>query len=89
MDSNGSILVVESNRIQKFTADGQFLTAIGTKGDGPLQFGSPHGITFNAANNKVYVVEYLNYRVQILNFDLTFSGMFGRSGSGKGQFEYP
>ena len=26
--------------------------------------------------------------IQVLNFDLTFSSIFGNCGSGKGQFEY-
>ena len=40
MDGEGNIFVADSgnNRIQKFTANGQFLSAVGTKGEGPLQF---------------------------------------------------
>ena len=43
VDSEENILVVDSrnHRIQKFTANGQFLTAVGTKGNGPLQFDNP------------------------------------------------
>ena len=91
VDGDGNILVADSdnNRIQKFTADGQFLTAVGIRGDEPLKFSGPHGITFNAANNKVYVLDSYNNRVQVLNSDLTFSSTFGREGSGKGQFKYP
>ena len=42
----------ESHHIHKFKADGQFLTAIGSK---PLQLSSPSNIAFNANNGKVYV----------------------------------
>ena len=41
VDGEGCILVVDSDnhRIQKFTAEGKFLTAVGTKGSlWPLQF---------------------------------------------------
>ena len=34
----------ENHRIQKFTAEGQFLTAVGTKGSGSLQFNEVQGI---------------------------------------------
>ena len=86
-----SILVADTgnNRLQKFTATGEFLTAVSTKGSGPLQFNFPLDVTFNATNNKVYMVDRWNHRVQILNSDLTFSSTFGKKGSGKGQFEYP
>ena len=33
-----SWLIVGNHRIQKFTAQGEFLTAVGTEGSGPLQF---------------------------------------------------
>ena len=70
----------------KFTAEGQFLTAVGTRGSGPLQFSCPSDI---AISEKVYVVDSGNHRVQVLNPDLTFSHTFGKIGSGKGQFQWP
>ena len=48
LDNEGSILV---------TADGHFLTAVGTLGSGALQFSCPYGIAWNASNNKVYVAD--------------------------------
>ena len=90
VDSVGNILVADTlnHRIQKFTITGEFLTAVGTEGGRPLQFKRPSDITVNVTNNKVYVVDYLNDRVQVLNPDLTFSSTFGKKGSGKGQFKY-
>ena len=35
------------------------------------------------------MVDDYNYRVQVLNSDLTFSSSFGVPGSGKGQFDHP
>ena len=88
VDGEGNILVADSgnHRIQKFTAEGQSLTAVGTEGSGPLQFTDPCDI---AVSDKVYVVDYDNYCVQVLNPDLTFSHTFGKKGSGKGQFQNP
>ena len=91
MDGEGNILVADSfnNRIQKFTEEGQFLTAVGEADSGPLQFICPTDIAFNTINNKVYVVDNLNNRIQVLNSDLTFSSTFGKEGNGKGEFIHP
>ena len=39
-DGKGNILVADigNHHIQKFTAEGQFITAVGTKASRPLQF---------------------------------------------------
>ena len=91
VDSVGNILVADTgnHHIQKFTTTGEFFTVVGTKGSGPLQFNLPSDVTFNATNNKFYVVEYGNHRVQVLNCDFTFSSTFGKKGSGERQFDYP
>ena len=91
IDSKGNILVADTgnHHIQKFTTTGKFLTAVGTKDRGPLQFNLPSDVTFNATNNKFYVVECGNHRVQVLNSDFTFSSTFGKKGSGERQFDYP
>ena len=76
VDEDDNILVADykNNRIQKFTSDGEFLAAMGTKGNKPLQFKGPKAIAFNTFNNKIYVGD--NNRVQILNSDLTYCGLF-------------
>ena len=92
LDGEGNILVVDFHihRIHKFTAQGQFLVAVGTEGSGPLQFSYPTGIGFNTSNKRFYVVENGNHRIQILNSDLSTSVFsFGRSGNSKGCFNFP
>ena len=92
LDGEGNILVADflNDRIQKFTAQGQFLAAVGFKGIRPLQFYYPSDIAFNTSNKSFYVVEYGNHRIQILNFDLSTSVLsFGKKGSGKGCFNSP
>ena len=91
VDGDENILVADTleNHIQKFTPEGQFLTTVGTKGSGPLQFSGPTDIAFNTTNNKVYVVDNVNHRVQVLNPNLSFSSTFGKQGNGKGQFVSP
>ena len=75
VDSDGNILVadVSNNRIQKFTSNGTFIKKVGEKGKDPLEFYNPVGIAIHPLNNKVYVADNGNCRVQILNPDLTFS----------------
>ena len=91
LDSVGSLLVADTSnhRIQKFASKGQFMTEVGTKGCGRLQFLYPTSIAFNASNRRLYVVDSGNHRVQILNFNLTFYESFGSSGNSKGQFSEP
>ena len=74
IDGDGNIFVADNDNhcIQKFTASGQFLSAVGGKGDRHLQFNKPRGMTYNASNNKLYVADSFNDRVQVLNSDLTF-----------------
>ncbi len=68
VDGDKNILVTDNCNccIQQFTAEGQFITSVGTNGNGPLLFGNYLGITFNPTNNKVYVGDG-NHHVQILN----------------------
>ena len=90
IDSEGNILVADYNnhRIQKFTPQGQFLQAVGSKGKRRLDFKFPKAIAVNPITKKVYVVD-ANHRVQVLNSDLSYYVKFGRYGSGLGQFDDP
>ena len=82
---NSNILVADEvrNSIQKFTLDGKFMGETSN-----LKFSQPRGIAVNQ-QNKIYVVDNNNHRIQILNSDLTFSSSFGSHGSDNGQFYYP
>ena len=62
---------------------------MGTEGTGSLQFSAPDGIAINTKNNKVYVADCFNHRIQVLNSDLTFLTTFGKQGESKGQFNFP
>ena len=91
VDGECNILVADqdNHRIQKFTLKGQFVTAVGKVGKQVLQFLCPRGITFNASNGKVYVMDSGNNRCQVLNSDLTFFSTFGKTGTVKEQFTNP
>ena len=77
-----------NNSIRKYSSEGQLLASVGT-GTGRLQFGEPRDIAINTRNNKVYVADCNNNRIQVLNSDLNFSTTFGKKGQDKGQLYYP
>ena len=71
-DDNIYISDRDNNKIRKFTANGDFLKEVGTKGDQRLQFNKPSGIGYDKTNDKIYVGDQYNNRIQVLNPDLTF-----------------
>ena len=92
LDSEGDILVVEydNDRVQKFTPTGEFVKAVGSKGDKePLQFNQPVGIAVHPHTHKVYVADNRNNRIQVLNEDLSYCRSFGGYGSENGLFHLP
>ena len=91
VDHDDNILVADSynNRIQKFTVDGKFVTAMGSLGTKLLQFNLPTGVAVHPENKLIYVTESVNDRVQILKPTLESHKIFGSRGSNKGQFDEP
>ena len=83
------ILVSDRHRIQKISMDGYLIASVGEKGSGPLQFSTPDGIAISPITGQVYIADWGNDRIQVLNPDLTFSHSFGSRGSANGQFQYP
>ena len=80
---------IKDNSLMEFSMTGQCISRVGSRGKGPLQFYYPTGIAINKTTGQVYVADCGNYRVQVLNADLTFSHMFGSGGSGQRKFRYP
>ena len=80
---------INDNHLMEFSMTGQCISRVGSRGKGPLQFYAPTGIAINKTTGQVYVAEWGNERVQVLNADLTFSHMFGSCGYGQGLFHGP
>ena len=90
VDSNGKVYVVDSlnNRIQKFDANGNFITKWGSgQGSGDGQFSSPFGIAIDSSNN-VYVDDQTG-RVQKFTSNGNFITKWGSQGFGDGRFRNP
>ena len=65
LDPPGNVFTADfyNNRVQKFTADGTFLTAFGEAGAGPGQFDRAIAVAV-AQDGSVFVVDFGNNRVQ-------------------------
>ena len=91
IDGGGNILVadLDNHRIQKLSPAGKHLQTVGTRGIKTLQFLQPLGLAVHPHTHKVYVTEYSNHRVQVLNSDLTYCSRFGSKGSNNGELSHP
>ena len=90
-DGSGNVYVADSypnNRIQKFDANGTFLTTWGSSGSGNGQFSDPEGVATDGSGH-VYVTDLGNSRVQIFDASGSFLTMWGSAGSANGQFSHP
>ena len=90
-DGDGNIIVGEGKKhfIRRYSPEGKLLASVGSEGTGQLQFHTPDDVALNTTNNKLYVADCHNHRIQILNSDFTFSAAFGERGQDKGQFMFP
>ncbi len=89
---DGSVYVSDTwnHRIQKFTADGQFIKMWGYFGQGeaPDAFWGPRGLAVDK-DGRVYVMDTGNKRVVIFDPDGNFIAQFGTAGFDRGQFDEP
>ena len=66
----------------------QFVASFGHAGTGPGEFNRPEGLCVDA-QNRVYVADSCNHRIQIFSSDGQFIRAYGKAGSGKGELSYP
>jgi 6-bladed beta-propeller len=62
----------DSARVVKFSKDGKFIKAWGHKGSGPGEFDEPHDIFIGGSQQRVYVADRRNRRIQVFDQDGNF-----------------
>jgi len=90
VDPAGNVYVADvgNARVQKFTADGAFLTQWGALGSGPGQFNAPADVAVGP-DGSVYVADANNNRIQRFTTDGGFISQWGTAGALDGQFSGP
>lgn len=82
-DPQGNIFITDGythSRVAKFDKFGKFIKDIGTRGNQPNQFNTPHGMSMDNAGN-VYVADRGNRRIQVLSNDLTLRAIYDNVGA--------
>jgi len=76
-------------RVQRFADRGkQLLACFGRAGNGPGEFNRPEGLCVDA-QDRFYVADSCNHRVQVFGSDGQFLRAYGKAGQGKGELSYP
>jgi ABC-type Fe3+ transport system permease subunit/DNA-binding beta-propeller fold protein YncE len=100
VNSRGEIFVSEYGgveRVQRFRlrrtgeegpAQAEFLGSLGRAGTGPGEFNRPEGLCVDA-QDRLYVADSCNHRIQVFSSDGQFLTSYGKAGSGKGELSYP
>ena len=81
--TNGDIFVADgygNSRVVKFNKGGVFVKAWGKRGTAPGDFNTPHSIAVDK-QNRVYVADRENYRVQVFGADGEFVNQWTGLGS--------
>jgi DNA-binding beta-propeller fold protein YncE len=105
VNSSNQILVSEygpCERLQRFalpppttgppgahpSAAPRYLDTIGRAGTAPGEFNRPEGLCVDA-QDRIYVADSCNHRIQIFSRDGRLLRVYGKPGSGPGQLSYP
>jgi DNA-binding beta-propeller fold protein YncE len=90
VDSQQNVFVTDEwlNRVNVYTANGEYLRTFGTSGNGDGQFNRPSGIAIDG-NDDLYISDSLNHRIQKLSNDGRFINQWGSQGTEAGEFKSP
>jgi DNA-binding beta-propeller fold protein YncE len=77
---NGDVFVTDghfpnahnSARVVKFSKDGRFIKSWGHKGAAPGDFDEPHDIFIGGSQNRIYIADRKNNRIQVFDLDGKF-----------------
>jgi sugar lactone lactonase YvrE len=82
-DPQGNIFVTDGygdSRVVKYDRNGAFIKSVGTRGNGALQFSTPHAMAVDAKGN-VYVADRGNNRIVVLDNNLNQKAVYDTVGS--------
>ena len=72
------VFVSHDHCILVYELDGKFVSRIGCKGSGELQFNTPCGLSTDEFNNEIYICDYNNNRIQIISEHYQYKSQFGK-----------
>ena len=72
------VFVSHNHCILVYELDGKFVSRIGSKGSGELQFKGPWGLSTDEFNNDIYICDCSNNRIQIISENLHYKSQFGK-----------
>ena len=72
------VFLSHSDCILVYQLDGKFVSIIGSRGSGELQFNFPCGLSTDEYKNDIYICDYVNHRIQIISENLQFKSQFGK-----------
>ena len=84
-DDSNSIYVSSQDKVQKFTASGEFIKCIHQVGEKLLD--NPHGVTL--FENRVYICDANNHCIRVFDLDLNYVQSIGSYGKGSGELMTP
>jgi sugar lactone lactonase YvrE len=79
---SGATAESRDHLVQVFDLDGHYLRTIGTRGTGPGQFNFPVNLGV-ARDGSLFVVDMLNFRIQVFDTEGRLLTMFGAIGAGQ------
>ena len=90
VDTHDRILVLDTklHQLLIFSPEGNLLSRVGKRGNGPGQFNFPTNLTLDR-QGRVYVSDSLNFRIQQFDAELQFVRQIGRKGDLPGYFSQP
>ena len=75
---DNKVFVSHNHSILVHQLDGKFVSSIGSKGSGELQFYYLWGLSTDEFNNDIYICDNFNHRIQIISENLQYKSQFGK-----------
>jgi len=100
IDENGTLFISERYSVTCISNDGTFqwrtgkgasISNAGASGslEGEFNQDPPHGVGVGILDNNLYVTDYYNHRVQVLDVNGTYKGQFSSHGTAPGTIQHP